>query len=121
MDLMAATQDISIDDHALWRVVASLEAIATYETAPVGFGSAGASRRRQMLVTLTLPVAVYAPGPAIAQTLVPEVLASFSSQDLLAAGQVFHALGSTLAPRNITRIALLNPDDLTVLDVQPVL
>jgi hypothetical protein len=114
-------QQPDLEQFQLWTVMVGVQAMLTYQAYPVGDGVAAAAGQREMLVRLTMPVAIYAPSKPFAQSLVFEVLAGFSSAELLAGARIF-ALGGGGVPdrRNVVSVRLLDVDDLVVIDVEQI-
>lgn len=118
-DPLAAALEDELEPFSLWEVKVSVDAVATYQAYSVGFGVDPSAGQRQLLVRLSVSVAVHAPGAGTAQSMIPEVLASWDSDALLAAAQIF-TLGQAPPPprQTIRRVTLLNPDNLIVQSVR---
>lgn len=99
-------------DHTWWRICVGSQATATYSYLD-GYSL------RQCRVYLHIPVLVEARSIAFAQSLLPEILASLSSAQLILGAQVFSSGFHPPAYQSLVSLSLDDPCNIILIDYAP--
>lgn len=103
-------------DERWWRIRVGTEALATFRADPL---SRDVRDRRQQRVNLDLALLLQARSLPVAQSRLPEVLASLSATQLLLSAQVFAGGGySPLSYDLLEELQLSDPSQIWLIDAQ---